>query len=178
MLSIVSTHTATHCNTLQHTATHCSTLPHTAAHCHALQHCNTLLHIATHCNTIQHSVTHCNTLQHTATPCNTLQHTATHCNTSRVFCRLCLPCWPPRVDNFVKKNLKTIPSFQNSCSKRVHFSKVTKVCVGVDDHPSCCEKFGSLHNCWHYPIVVGTNCPCRARGKFRYFSPAAPARHL
>jgi len=37
-----STHTATHCNTLQHTATHCTTLHHTASHC------NTLQHTATH----------------------------------------------------------------------------------------------------------------------------------
>ena len=32
-----STHTATHCNTLQHTATHCNTLQHTATHCNTLQ---------------------------------------------------------------------------------------------------------------------------------------------
>jgi len=48
---IYSTHTATHCDTLQHTATHCNTLQHTA----------------TYCNILQHTATHCNTLQHTAT---------------------------------------------------------------------------------------------------------------
>jgi len=58
-LQHATTHTATHCNTLQHTATHCNTLQHTA----------------THCNTLQHTAAHCNTVQHT------LQYIATHCNT-------------------------------------------------------------------------------------------------
>jgi len=88
----VSTHSSTHCNTLQHTVTHCNTLQHTATHCNTLQRtlrkvpsphtfANTMQHTATHCNTLQHTASHCITLQHTATHCNTLQHTATHCNT-------------------------------------------------------------------------------------------------
>ena len=78
----LSTHSATHCNTLQCTATHCNTLQHTATHCNIPQ------HTATYSNALplddsicsQTVQTHCNTLQHTATYCNTLQHTAEHCS--------------------------------------------------------------------------------------------------
>jgi len=105
VVSTVSLHTATHCNTLQHTATHgyCATpqssldwfkadlsarpdlihrkIPH-SAHCNTLKHtgtrCNRLQQTATDCNRLQQTASHCNTLQHTATHCSTLQHTATH----------------------------------------------------------------------------------------------------
>jgi len=51
-----TTHTATHCNTLQHTATHAAiptcTRLHTAANVHHVAHCNT------HCNKLHHTTTY------------------------------------------------------------------------------------------------------------------------
>jgi len=61
----------------QHIAIHC-TLQHTT---HTHTHCNTLQHTATHCNTKHIRIRiaiHCNALQRTATHCNALQRTATH----------------------------------------------------------------------------------------------------
>jgi len=104
-----SSHSATHCNTLQHIATHCNipleqvfnslhTLQHAATHSNTLQHIATYLSnsystvapgsnprasnlTATHCNTLQHTATYCNKLQHTTTHCTTLHHTAPHYTT-------------------------------------------------------------------------------------------------
>jgi len=92
-----STHTATHCNTLQHTAIHTQT-PYRQEtfrnECNTkmpfgrMRQCslhillrNRLRQTATDCSRLQQTATHCNTLQHTATHCNTLQHTAAHFNT-------------------------------------------------------------------------------------------------
>jgi len=49
---------------------------------HTATHCNTLQHTATHGNTLQHTATRCNTLSHAASSINTLQQTATHCNSA------------------------------------------------------------------------------------------------
>jgi len=82
-----STHTATHCDTLQHTVIRCNTLQHTTSHCntpaphqwssaapvYACWNTHTATHM--HCNTVQHSATH--------THHNPLQHT---CSASVIFC--------------------------------------------------------------------------------------------
>jgi len=73
----ITTHTKTHCSTLQHTTTHCSTLQHAATRCSTLQ------HTAVHCNNplLQTSSDSFNTTN-IATCCYTRPHATTHCNTS------------------------------------------------------------------------------------------------
>jgi len=85
-VSMVSPHTATHCNTLQHTATHCNTLQHTATHVGTCDCVRMRLKMPEVTTLSPHTATHCNTLQHTATHCNTLQNIATHCNTHTCGC--------------------------------------------------------------------------------------------
>ena len=67
-IALISTHTATQCNTLQHT--------------------HTLQHTATNCNTLQHltEVSALLILQRNAT------HTATHCNASQKSARYSIYC--------------------------------------------------------------------------------------
>ena len=97
----ISTHIATHCNTLHHTAPHCITLHHTASHCNTLQHLCIFVskNISNmHYTWLTHEYERCDskiytiqkikyTLQHihytknktyTATHYNSMRHTATH----------------------------------------------------------------------------------------------------
>jgi len=90
-MSFTTSHTATHCNTLQHTETYCNTPQHTATRCaeanefyderelkgdpilvpYPLNFLGEVTHTATNCSTLQHAKEHYNTLQHTATGATT-----------------------------------------------------------------------------------------------------------
>jgi len=81
-----TTHTATHCRSLQLTATHCNSLQLTATcvSCQRVciaQRAATPQRTAPHCITLHHTAPHCTTLHHTAPHCTTLHHTAPHCTT-------------------------------------------------------------------------------------------------